>query len=83
MKLNGQNSRIKARERLRKTVSVQIIELHEEMEGGVMDLWPPDSDLLAYAYQYVPIKILNDIARRHEKLNKKKIKEKAENETKT
>ena len=83
MKLNGQNSRIKARERLRKTVSVQIIELHEEMEGGVMDLWPPDSDLLAYAYQYVPIKILNDIARRHEKRNKKMIKEKAEDETKT
>ena len=83
MKLNGQNSRIKARERLRKTVSVQITELNVEMEGGVTDLWPPDSDLLAYAYQYVPIKILNDIARRHEKRNKKMIKEKAEDETKT
>ena len=81
MKLNGQNSRIKARERLRKTVSVQITQLHEEME--ITDLWPPDSDLLACAYQYVPIKILNDIARRHEKRNKKMIKEKAEDETKT
>ena len=81
MKLNGQNSRIKARERLSKTVSVQITQLHEEME--ITDLWPPDSDLLAYAYQYVPIKILNDIARRHEKQNKKMIKEKAEDETKT
>jgi hypothetical protein len=56
-------SREKLKEKIKKIVGQQIES--KERDSAVQDLYPIDSDILNYAYDYVPIKILKRIIERH------------------
>tara|TARA_Y100000114_G_scaffold105383_1_gene98661 strand:+ start:101 stop:286 length:186 start_codon:yes stop_codon:yes gene_type:complete len=56
-------SREKIKEKIKKIVGQQI--MSKDMDCAVQDLYPIDSDILNYAYDYVPIKILKRIIERH------------------
>ena len=54
-------SREKLKEEIREIVSKQVT----LDKADINDLYPIDGDILAYAYDYVPIKILKMIIERH------------------
>ena len=55
--------REKLKEEIKKIVGQQI--MSEDRDSAIQDLYPIDSDILNYAYDYVPIKILKMIIERH------------------
>ena len=54
-------SREKLKKEIREIVSKQVT----LDKADINDLYPIDGDILAYAYDYVPIKILKMIIERH------------------
>ena len=54
-------SREKLKKEIREVVSKQVT----LDKADINDLYPIDGDILAYAYDYVPIKILKRIIKRH------------------
>ena len=56
-------SREKLKEEIKKIVGQQI--MSKDRDSAMQDLYPIDSDILNYAYDYVPIKILKRIIKRH------------------
>ena len=56
-------SREKLKEEIKKIVGQQI--MSDDRDSAMQDLYPIDSDILNYAYDYVPIKILKMIIERH------------------
>jgi len=59
-------SREKLKEKIDKIHTYQLYNAYE-----CEDLYPIDSDILAYAYDYIPIKILKRIIERHKEENEK------------
>ncbi len=57
------NEREKLKKEIKEIVGQQI--MSEDRDSTVQDLYPIDSDILLYAYDYVPIKILKRIIKKN------------------
>ena len=55
---------MKEREKLKKEIT-EVVNKQIDEARVCEDLYPINSDILAYAYDYVPIKILKRIIERH------------------
>ena len=54
-----------SREKLKKEIREVVNQQNTLDKSDVDDLYPIDRDILAYAYDYIPIKILKRIIERH------------------